>query len=121
MLCDADSVGVFQGESRAQMATLPRLRPKEFYDLVIEVALIRPGPIQGGAVHPYLRRRAGDEKPEAPHPLLEDALSRTKGVPLFQEQVMQRAVAPPNFSATEPDALRRPIASNPSTPRIPPL
>jgi error-prone DNA polymerase len=111
MLCDADSVGVFQVESRAQMATLPRLRPTEFYDLVIEIALIRPGPIQGGAVHPYLRRRSGDEKPKAPHHLLEKALSRTLGVPLFQEQVMQMAIAAANFSAVEADQLRRAMGS----------
>jgi error-prone DNA polymerase len=118
MLCDADSVGVFQVESRAQMATLPRLKPKEFYDLVVEVALIRPGPIQGGAVHPYLRRRSGDEKPEAPHELLEKALSRTLGVPLFQEQVMQMAIAAANFSAVEADQLRRAMGSKRSTEKM---
>jgi error-prone DNA polymerase len=120
MLCDADSVGVFQVESRAQMATLPRLKPREFYDLVIEVALIRPGPIQGGAVHPYLRRRNDpeNEKPEPPHPLLEDALKRTLGVPLFQEQVMQMAIAAANFSATEADQLRRAMSSKRSTERM---
>jgi error-prone DNA polymerase len=118
MLCEADSVGVFQVESRAQMATLPRLRPKEFYDLVIEVALIRPGPIQGGAVHPYLRRRSGEEKGVAPHPLLEEALARTLGVPLFQEQVMQMAIAAANFSAAEADELRRAMGSKRSTQRM---
>ncbi len=92
MLCDADTVGVFQVESRAQMATLPRLRPEKFYDLVVEVALIRPGPIQGGSVHPYLRRRKGLEPAVCPHPLMEPALGRTLGVPLFQEQMMQLAV-----------------------------
>ncbi|HEV2344608.1 MAG TPA: error-prone DNA polymerase [Actinocrinis sp.] len=118
MLCDADSVGVFQVESRAQMATLPRLRPREFYDLVVEVALIRPGPIQGGAVHPYLRRRHGDEKPEAPHELLEKSLSRTLGVPLFQEQVMQMAIDAANFSATEADELRRAMSAKRSTEKM---
>ncbi len=124
MLCDADSVGVFQVESRAQMATLPRLKPKEFYDLVIEVALIRPGPIQGGAVHPYLRRRSGDEKKEegkdywAPHWRLEKVLSRTLGVPLFQEQVMQMAIEAANFSATEADELRRAMGSKRSTAKM---
>ncbi|MFD0851812.1 error-prone DNA polymerase, partial [Actinomadura adrarensis] len=79
MLCDADTVGVFQVESRAQMATLPRLKPRKFYDLVVEVALIRPGPIQGGSVHPYLRRRKGEEDAACPHPLMESALARTLG------------------------------------------
>ena len=124
MLCDADSVGVFQVESRAQMATLPRLKPEEFYDLVIEVALIRPGPIQGGAVHPYLRRRSGDEKKEegkdywAPHWRLEKVLARTLGVPLFQEQVMQMAIEAANFSATEADELRRAMGAKRSTAKM---
>ncbi|MBS2964087.1 hypothetical protein KGA66_13600 [Actinocrinis puniceicyclus] len=100
------------------MATLPRLKPREFYDLVVEVALIRPGPIQGGAVHPYLRRRRGDEKPTAPHELLEKALSRTLGVPLFQEQVMQMAIAAANFSAAEADQLRRAMGSKRSTEKM---
>ena len=91
MLCEADTVGVFQVESRAQMATLPRIQPRCFYDLVIEVALIRPGPIQGNAVHPYIRRRRGDEPVTYLHPLLEPILERTLGVPLFQEQLMQMA------------------------------
>jgi error-prone DNA polymerase len=103
----ADTIGVFQIESRAQMATLPRLKPKTFYDLVIEVAIIRPGPIQGDMVHPYLRRRAGDEKIEYPHPKLEPILKRTLGVPLFQEQGMQVAVACAGFSPAQADALRR--------------
>ncbi|TQS41714.1 error-prone DNA polymerase [Cryptosporangium phraense] len=111
MLCEADSVGVFQVESRAQMATLPRLKPREFYDLVVEVALIRPGPIQGGSVHPYIRRRNGLEKPRYAHPLLENALSKTLGVPLFQEQLMQMAVDVAGFSASESDQLRRAIGS----------
>ncbi|HEX6325690.1 MAG TPA: error-prone DNA polymerase, partial [Jiangellaceae bacterium] len=89
MLCDADTVGVFQVESRAQMATLPRLKPRKFYDLVVEVALIRPGPIQGGSVHPYIRRANKQERVTYPHPKMEPALERTKGVPLFQEQMMQ--------------------------------
>jgi error-prone DNA polymerase len=120
MLCDADSVGVFQVESRAQMATLPRLRPKKFYDLVVEVALIRPGPIQGGAVHPYLRRRneIDGEKPDPPHPLLGDVLERTLGVPLFQEQVMQMAIVAANFSAVEADELRRAMGSKRSTEKM---
>jgi len=118
MLQDADSIGLFQVESRAQMATLPRLKPECFYDLVIEVALIRPGPIQGGAVHPYLRRRNGREKPEAPHLLLADALERTLGVPLFQEQVMQMACAAANFSPAEADQLRRAMGSKRSTGRM---
>src|SRR6202012_5148289 len=84
-LCKADTVGVFQIESRAQMAMLPRLRPNRFYDIVIEVAIVRPGPIQGGMVHPYLRRRNREEKIESPHPSLNPILERTLGVPLFQE------------------------------------
>ncbi len=107
MLCEADTVGVFQVESRAQMATLPRMQPRRFADLVVEVALIRPGPIQGGSVHPYLRRRQGLEEPTLPHPLLERALSRTLGVPLFQEQLMQIAVDVAGFSLSEADALRQ--------------
>src|SRR3546814_8770511 len=98
MLQRADSVGVFQVESRAQMATLPRLRPEKFYDLVVEVALIRPGPIQGGSVHPYIRRRRGLERWEHDHPLLKNALDKTLGVPLLQEQLMQVAVDVAGFS-----------------------
>jgi error-prone DNA polymerase len=107
MLCRADTVGVFQVESRAQMATLPRIRPRCFSDLVIEVAIIRPGPIQGGSVHPYIRRRQGLEEPVAPHPLLERALAKTLGVPLFQEQLMQIAIDAAGFSAAEADELRQ--------------
>jgi error-prone DNA polymerase len=118
MLCDADAIGLFQVESRAQLGTLPRIKPRTFYDLVIEVALIRPGPIQGGAVHPYLRRRAEKEKPTAPHPLLEDVLERTLGVPLFQEQMMQLAIVAANFSATEADQLRRAMGSKRSADRM---
>ncbi|GAB19748.1 error-prone DNA polymerase [Gordonia effusa NBRC 100432] len=111
MLCKADSVGVFQVESRAQMATLPRLKPRSFYDLVVEVALIRPGPIQGGSVHPYIRRRNGDEKANCDHPSMENALGRTLGVPLFQEQLMQLAVDVAGFNPAEADQLRRAMGS----------
>jgi error-prone DNA polymerase len=103
----ADTIGVFQIESRAQMATLPRLQPRCFYDLVVEVAIIRPGPIQGDMVHPYLRRRAGREAITYPHPRLQPILERTLGVPLFQEQGMQVAVACAGFTPAEADALRR--------------
>lgn len=111
MLCRADSVGVFQVESRAQMATLPRLKPRCFYDLVVEVALIRPGPIQGGSVHPYIRRRNGTEPVGVEHPSMFKALERTLGVPLFQEQLMQLAVDVAGFDATEADQLRRAMGS----------
>ncbi len=111
MLCRGDSVGVFQVESRAQMATLPRLRPRCFYDLVVEVALIRPGPIQGGSVHPYIRRRNGLEPVTYLHPLLEPALAKTLGVPLFQEQLMQMAIDAAGFTPTEADQLRRAMGS----------
>lgn len=107
----ADTVGVFQIESRAQMSMLPRLKPKCFYDLVIEVAIVRPGPIQGGMVHPYLRRRTGQEPARAPHPCLESILERTLGVPLFQEQVMQIAMVGADYSAGEADQLRRDMAA----------
>jgi error-prone DNA polymerase len=118
MLCEADTVGVFQVESRAQMSTLPRLRPRKFYDLVVEVALIRPGPIQGGSVHPYLRRRSGSEPIDCPHPLMHSALDRTLGVPLFQEQMMQLAVDCAGFSAAEADALRQAMSSKRAPERI---
>ena len=111
MICAADTVGVFQIESRAQMSMLPRLRPRCFYDLVVEVAIVRPGPIQGGMVHPYLKARA---QPEAVHyefPELAGALQRTHGVPIFQEQVMQIAMAAADFSAEEADQLRRSMAA----------
>jgi error-prone DNA polymerase len=107
MLCRADSVGVFQVESRAQMATLPRLQPRKFYDLVVEVALIRPGPIQGGSVHPYIRRARGREEVTYPHDLMRPALEKTLGVPLFQEQLMQLAIDVAGFNPTEADQLRR--------------
>jgi error-prone DNA polymerase len=108
---EADTVGVFQIESRAQMAMLPRLKPKKFYDLVVEVALVRPGPIQGGMVHPYLRRRSGEEAAVPPHPLLESILERTLGVPLFQEQVMQIAIVGAGYTGGEADSLRRDMAA----------
>ena len=110
MMCEADTIGVFQIESRAQMSMLPRLRPKEFYDLVIEVAIVRPGPIQGGMVHPYLQRRMGLQKVDCP-PGLEVALGRTLGVPIFQEQVMQIAMIAAGFTEGEADDLRRAMAA----------
>jgi error-prone DNA polymerase len=118
LLCAADTVGVFQVESRAQMATLPRLRPRCFYDLVVEVALIRPGPIQGGSVHPYLRRRNGEEEITYLHPLTRPALEKTLGVPLFQEQLMQLAVDCAGFSAAEADQLRQAMGSKRSQARM---
>jgi error-prone DNA polymerase len=111
MLCHADSMGVFQVESRAQMAMLPRLRPKKFYDLVVEVALVRPGPIQGDMVHPYLKRRQGKERIEKISPAVDAVLARTFGVPIFQEQVMQLAVVAANFTPGEADQLRRAMAA----------
>ena len=118
MLQEADTVGVFQVESRAQMATLPRLRPEKFYDLVIEVALIRPGPIQGGSVHPYMRRRHGDEVADLPHESMRRALGKTLGVPLFQEQMMQIAIDCAGFSPTEADKLRQAMSSKRAPERI---
>ena len=118
MLCKADSVGVFQVESRAQMATLPRLRPRCFYDLVVEVALIRPGPIQGGSVHPYIRRRNGVEPVTYLHPLLERSLAKTLGVPLFQEQLMQMAIDVAGFTPVESDELRRAMGAKRSVERM---
>lgn len=111
MLCRADAVGVFQVESRAQMNFLPRMRPREFYDLVIEVAIVRPGPIQGGMVRPYIRRRQGLEAPQPFGPELEQVTRRTLGVPLFQEQAMQIAIVGAGYSAEEADQLRRSLAS----------
>ena len=111
MISRADTVGVFQIESRAQMTMLPRMKPRTFYDLVIEVAIIRPGPIQGGMIHPYLRRRQGLEPVTYPSPAIEQALSRTLGVPIFQEQVMQIAMLAGGFSAGEADQLRRAMAA----------
>jgi error-prone DNA polymerase len=111
MICKADTVGVFQIESRAQMSMLPRLKPRCFYDLVVEVAIVRPGPIQGGMVHPYLKARANPQAVQYASPQLEEALKRTLGVPIFQEQVMQVAMAAADFSAGEADQLRRSMAA----------
>jgi error-prone DNA polymerase len=111
MICKADTIGVFQIESRAQQSMLPRLKPRCFYDLVIEVAIVRPGPIQGDMVHPYLRRRNGEEKVEYPSKELEDILMKTLGVPLFQEQAMKIAMVAANFTGAEADALRKSMAT----------
>ena len=111
MICAADTVGVFQIESRAQMSMLPRLKPRCFYDLVVEVAIVRPGPIQGGMVHPYLKRRANPELETYPNEELRQALGRTLGVPIFQEQVMQIAMVAADFTAGEADDLRRSMAA----------
>src|SRR6201999_1345336 len=111
MISHADTIGVFQIESRAQMSMLPRLRPRNFYDLVIEVAIVRPGPIQGDMVHPYLRRRNGEEPVTYPSPQVEAVLRRTLGVPIFQEQVMQLAIVAAGFSPGEADRLRRAMAA----------
>lgn len=111
MICDGDTMGVFQIESRAQMAMLPRLKPRCYYDLVVEVAIIRPGPIQGDMVHPYLRRRNGEEAVEYPSPEIRGVLQRTLGVPIFQEQVMQLAVVAAGFTPGEADRLRRAMAA----------
>jgi error-prone DNA polymerase len=118
MLAEADTVGVFQVESRAQMATLPRLRPRQFYDLVIEVALIRPGPIQGGSVHPYMRRHDGHEPATMPHESMRPALGKTLGVPLFQEQMMQLAIDCAGFTAAEADRLRQAMSAKRAPERI---
>ena len=118
MLCAADSIGVFQVESRAQIGTLPRLRPRCFYDLAIEIALIRPGPIQGGAVHPYVRRATGKEEVTYDHPSLKPVLERTLGVPLFQEQLMQMAVVLGDCTRDDADLLRRAMGSKRGVERI---
>src|SRR3954471_2779790 len=110
MMQKADTVGVFQIESRAQMATLPRMKPVNFYDLVIEVAIIRPGPIQGRLMHPYLARRAGREPVTYYHPDLVPVLERTKGIPLFQEQMLQMAMVMADFSGSEAEDLRRALS-----------
>ena len=115
MICNADTIGVFQIESRAQMSMLPRLKPREFYDIVIQVAIVRPGPIQGDMVHPYLRRRENKEIPEYPRPELEAVLRKTLGVPLFQEQAMNVAIVGAGFTPAEADALRRSMATFKST------
>ena len=114
MICDADTVGVFQIESRAQMSMLPRLRPRKYYDLVVEVAIVRPGPIQGGMVHPYLKNREKQRRGEPidnPYPALDAALQRTLGVPIFQEQVMQIAMIAADFTPDQADRLRRAMAA----------
>jgi error-prone DNA polymerase len=118
MLTRADSIGVFQVESRAQMSLAPRLRPRDFYDLVISVGIVRPGPIQGGMVHPYLRRRAGKERVRYPYPPLEPILAKTLGVPLFQEQIMRLAVVAAGFTPGEADELRRVMTHRRSHERI---
>ena len=107
MLQEADTIGIFQVESRAQMATLPRLKPAYFYDLVVEVAIIRPGPIVGQMVHPYLKRRRGEEAVNYAHPSLEPILERTLGVPLFQEQLLRMAMVVAGFTGGEAEELRR--------------
>jgi error-prone DNA polymerase len=111
MICRAVTVGVFQIESRAQMAMLPRLRPRNFYDLVVEISMVRPGPITGGMVHPYLRRRRGEEAVDYPHPSLEPVLKKTLGIPLFQEQVMKLAMIAADYTPGEADQLRRDMAA----------
>ena len=111
MIGKSDTVGVFQIESRAQMAMLPRLKPKNFHDLVIEISIVRPGPITGGMVHPYLRRRSNQESVECPHPSLAEVLKKTLGVPLFQEQVMRLAVVAADYMPGEADQLRRDMAA----------
>jgi len=111
MICTADTIGTFQIESRAQMSMLPRLRPRTFYDLVVEVSLVRPGPISGGMVHPYLRRRSGLEPIDYPHPCLEPVLRKTLGIPLFQEQVMKLAIVAADYTPGEADQLRRDMAA----------
>jgi error-prone DNA polymerase len=118
MICSGDTVGVFQIESRAQMAMLPRLRPRNYYDLVIEVSIVRPGPITGGMVHPYLRRRAGEEPIVYPHACLEPVLAKTLGVPLFQEQVIRLAMVAADYTPGEADQLRRDMAAWRKTGRI---
>ena len=111
MICKADTVGVFQIESRAQMSMLPRLKPRSYYDLVIQIAVVRPGPIQGDMVHPYLNRRNGTENITYPSKDVREALERTLGVPIFQEQVMQLAIVAAGFSGGEADQLRRAMAA----------
>jgi len=118
MMQRADTVGVFQIESRAQMSMLPRLKPENYYDLVIEVSIVRPGPITGGMVHPYLRRRHGEEEVNYPHPCLEPVLKKTLGIPLFQEQVMQLAIVAADYTPGEADQLRRDMAAWQSAGRI---
>ena len=111
MICKADTIGVFQIESRAQMSMLPRLRPRTYYDLVIEVAIVRPGPIQGQMVHPYLKARQSGIQPPYPSKEIEQVLSKTMGVPIFQEQAMRLAVVAAGFTPGEADQLRRAMAA----------
>ena len=111
MIQQGDTIGAFQIESRAQMSMLPRLRPQNYYDLVIQVSIVRPGPITGGMVHPYLRRRNNEEQVTYPHPCLEPILKKTLGVPLFQEQVMQLAMVAADYTPGEADQLRRDMAA----------
>ncbi len=111
MICRAETVGIFQIESRAQMSMLPRLKPRTYYDLVIQISIVRPGPISGGMVHPYLRRRNGEEDPEYPHDCLRPVLQKTLGVPLFQEQVMQLSIVAADYTPGEADQLRRDMAA----------
>ena len=118
MLCKGDSLGVFQLESRAQMAMLPRLKPRSFYDLVIEVAIVRPGPIQGDMVHPYIKRRNGDEPVYLPSKELHEVLHKTLGVPLFQEQAMKIAIIAAGFTPGEADQLRKAMATFRKTDKI---
>ncbi len=118
MLCRADSIGVFQVESRAQMGLLPRLQPRKFYDLVVQIALVRPGPIQGGAVHPFVRRKLGQEEISYLHPKLVPPLERTLGIPVFQEQLMQMAMAVGECSGEDADLLRRAMGSKRGLERI---
>src|SRR3984893_8165337 len=118
VLQQADTVGMFQVESRAQMASLPRNSPKKFYDLVVQVVIIRPGPIVGQMMHPYMRRRQGREEVTYPHPLLEETLKRTLGVPLFQEQLLRMAMVVANFSGAQAEELRRAVGMRRSWERM---
>src|SRR5256886_5522566 len=118
MLQRAETIGVFQVESRAQMATLPRIHPERFYDLVVQIAIIRPGPIVGDMVHPYIRRRRGREAVSYPHPSLEPILARTLGVPLFQEQLLRMAMATAGFTGSEAEELRRALGFKRSEQRM---
>ena len=117
-LCKADTVGMFQVESRAQMASIPHNAPKRFYDLVVQVAIIRPGPIVGKMMHPYMRRRQGKEEVTYPHPLLEPVLKRTLGVPLFQEQLLRMAMTVASFTGAEAEELRRAVGMRRSMQRM---
>ena len=117
-LCKADTVGMFQVESRAQMASIPHNAPKRFYDLVVQVAIIRPGPIVGKMMHPYMRRRQGREEVTYPHPSLEPVLERTLGVPLFQEQLLRMAMVVASFTGAEAEELRRAVGMRRSMQRM---